>query len=834
MMRFDGVFQMNSMVMARPIFMALMCLLAVGMSSVAQAADPPAEAIEFFEKKIRPILVAHCAECHSSDSKRVQGGLLLDSRDGWMRGGDSGPAVVPGDPDTSLLMLAVRQTDKDLKMPPKGKLSDTQIADLEVWVKNGAVDPRQVGNLAEPGSRPKYGMSLAEGRKFWSFQPVQDREVPTVRNGAWPRNAVDNFMLAKMEAGGVSPVPAADARTLLRRVTLDLTGLPPTPAEMEAFLADQSPRAFEQVVDRLLDSHRYGERWGRHWLDVVRYADTCGNASDYPVPQAHKYRDWVIRAFNQDLPYDQFLREQIAGDLLPGGTPAERYERIIATGYLAIARRFGGDRMGEHHLTLEDTIDNLGRAMLGTSIACARCHDHKFDPFLMSDYYGLYGIFASTRYPFPGAEADKVPADFVPLMTPAEIDALNTAHREQLAAIDAEIKTLEVADAEAKKLPDGPDKAKAVAAAEQALAAARQKRAALAGQAPVVSNAYAVAEGTPANTKLHLRGDPKRLGDEVPRHFPAILGGHELPKDAAVSGRLQLADWIADPKNPLTARVMVNRVWQFHFGRGIVATPNDFGTRGLAPTHPELLDYLAARFVESGWSVKALHKLILLSQAWQLSSGAEHAPAIAVLAMNTQLDPSNDLFWKFNRYRLDAESIRDTLLFVGGDLDESPAGTHPFPPQHTWGWTQHNPFVAVYETRRRSVYLMQSRLKKHPYLALFDGADPSSSTGARLPSTTPLQALFVMNDPLAHAQSTNLASRAIELATDEPARISAAYQIAWNRPPTSDEQRECADFLQQYRDKLAELNTPLDQVDLQAWSALARVLMSSNEFVFVD
>ena len=822
---------MISITNVKPLIAGLVCLLLAGRTSAIPAAEPSAEEVEFFEKKIRPILVTHCSECHSRESKKRQGGLLLDSRDGWMRGGDSGAVIVPGDPDKSLLILAVRQTDKDLRMPPKQKLTDTQIADLEAWVKNGAADPRKpaVGTVEELRTRPKSGMNLEDGRKFWSYQPAKDPAVPKVRNATWPRNAVDHFLLTRMEAAGVTPAPAADSRTLLRRVTFDLTGLPPTPAEMDVFLADTSPQAFEKVVDRLLDSPRYGERWGRHWLDVVRYADTCGNASDYPVPQAHRYRDWVIRAFNKNQPYDQFLREQIAGDLLPGGTDAEQFDRITATGYLAIARRFGGSRMGEHHLTLEDTIDNLGRAFLGSSISCARCHDHKFDPFTMSDYYGLYGIFESTRYPFPGAEADKKPADFVPLMTVAEIDALLAPHREKLAALDAEIKTLEVAEAEAKKSPDGPDKKAVVDAAAKALAEAQKKRTAVVAEAPAISDAYAVADGKPANTKMQLRGDPKRLGDEVPRHFPAILGGNELPKDSASSGRLQLAEWITDPKNPLTARVMVNRIWQFHFGRGIVQTPNDFGTRGQAPTHPELLDFLATRFVDSGWSVKAMHKLILLSQSWQLASGSDHT----ALAKNAQLDPSNDLFWKFNRYRLDAESIRDTLLFVGGDLDESPAGTHPFPPQHTWGWTQHNPFVAAYETRRRSIYLMQQRLKKHPYLALFDGADPSSSTGARLPSTTPLQALFVMNDPLAHAESSKFAARAIA-ASDEQTRIAAAYQIAWNRLPTSDDQQECADFLKQYRDQLAELKTPPDQVELKAWSALTRVLMSGNEFVFVD
>ncbi|MDB5340559.1 MAG: Planctomycete cytochrome, partial [Planctomycetaceae bacterium] len=571
-------------------------LMSVLSASASFAEEPDAAAIEFFEKKIRPIFVTHCVECHG---KKEHGGLVLNSREGWMTGGDSGPAIVPGDPEKSLLIRAVRQVDKDLRMPPKQKLTDTEIADLETWVKNGAADPRSIlAKTNDLAAKPKYGISLEEGRKFWSYQPVTDPAVPTVKDQSWPRNSIDNFILHRMESAGVAPVSSADSRTLLRRVTFDLTGLPPTPAEMDAFLADSSSQAFERVVDRLLSSARYGERWGRHWLDVVRYSDSCGNASDYPVPQAHKYRDWVIRAFNRDLPYDQFLRDQIAGDLLPSDNDAERYERIVATGYLAIARRFGGDRMGEHHLTLEDTIDNLGRGLLGSSVSCARCHDHKFDPITMSDYYGLYGIFESTRFPFPGAEVDKRQSDFVPLMSATEIEALLAPHRATVAALEAEVKTLEAAEAEAKKLPESPEKKAAVDAAAKNLAAVRQKLKAAAAETPQVNNAYAVAEGTPANTKLQLRGDPKRLGNEVTRHFPAILGGQELAKEIPGSGRLQLADLIVNPQNPLTARVMVNRIWQYHFGRGIVSTPNDFGLRGQLPTHPELLDYLASRFVE--------------------------------------------------------------------------------------------------------------------------------------------------------------------------------------------------------------------------------------------
>jgi hypothetical protein len=793
----------------------------------ALASDAPPEGIEFFEKRIRPILVTHCYECHSAESKKPKGGLRLDTRDSMLKGGDNGSALVPGDPDKSLLIRAVRHADRDLRMPPKKKLSDAQIADLSAWVKMGAPDPRNAPSMKDPGTvtTAKHGMSLEEGRKFWSFHPVKDSITPKVRDASWPHTPVDHFILARLEAAGVAPAPVADKRTLLRRVTFDLTGLPPTPEEMNAFLADASPQAFERVVDRLLASPRYGERWGRHWLDVARYADTCGNASDYPVPQAHRYRDWIIRAFNRDMPYDQFLRDQIAGDLIPSDD-AERLERITATGYLAIARRFGGNRMGEHHLTLEDTIDNLGRTVLGVSISCARCHDHKFDPFTMSDYYGLYGIFSSTRYPFPGAEVGREQQDFVPLLSPAEIEKLLKPHREKVAAAEAKVKALEAAEAEAKKAPDGPDKKSHLDEAAKALADARKERAAVQEKAPVIPSAYAVVDAKPANAKIHLRGDPKRLGDEVPRHFPAVLGGHELPKDGASSGRLQLAEWLTDPKNPLTARVMVNRIWQHHFGRGIVPTPNDFGRQGKAPTHPELLDFLASRFIESGWSIKAMHKLILLSKTWQLAS--------TDVPESAKLDPTNDLFWRFSRRRLDAESIRDALLFVSGTLDERPAGPHPFPPPKTWGFTQHAPFVAVYETRQRSVYLMQQRLRKHPYLALFDGADPSSSTGVRLPSTTPLQALFLMNDPLAHDVAAKFAERLSASAPEPSPRLALAYQLAFSRLPTQEEQEECIEFLQRYRDRLTAPKIPVSEVEARTWAAFSRALLCANEFIFVD
>jgi mono/diheme cytochrome c family protein len=800
----------------------------VGLLTVsALAPDAFAADEDFFEQKIRPLFVAHCLECHGADAVKRQAGLRLDSRAGWSQGGDSGPAIVPGEPDRSLLIAAVRHADSAPRMPPKGKLTAAQIADLETWVKNGAVDPRQTPspeNVAG-GAKSRGPLTIAEGREFWSFRPLTDPPAPTVRAADWPWSSIDQFLLARWESAGLVPAADADPRTLLRRAAFDLTGLPPDPAWMNEYLADPSPKAFAVAVDRLLDSPRYGERWGRHWLDVVRYADTSGNASDYPVPQAHRYRDWVIRAVQRDMPYDDFLRRQIAGDLLPAASPAERQENVIATGYLAIARRFGGSRFGEHHLTIEDAIDNLGKAVLGATVSCARCHDHKFDPFTVRDYYAWYGIFESTRFPFPGAEADKKQADFVPLPSPEEIERLTAPHREKLAAIDVEIKSLEMAEAESKKLPDGPEKKAAQDAATARLMDARKRRAAVANESPVIEDAYSVADGKAANARVQLRGDPKRLGDEVPRRFLEVLGGQTLPTDSTGSGRRELAEWLVDTANPLTARVFVNRVWLHHFGRGIVATPNDFGVRGQPPTHPELLDHLASNFIRDGWSLKALHRRILLSRSWQLAS---HFEATNEMLANAAKDPTNTLGWRFERRRLDAEAIRDTLLWIGSDLDESPAAAHPFPPRHTWGWTQHNPFVAVYESNRRSVYLMQSRLKRHPYLALFDGPDPSSSTGSRSPSTTPLQALFALNDPLAHRTAANVAARAISGGDSDATRIDALCRSVWGRPALPEELADCSEFLAGYRQRLAQAD------DRQTWAALARALLASNEFLYVD
>lgn len=776
------------------------------------------EDLAFFEKRIRPLLAQKCYECHSAESKELQGELLVDSRATIRRGGTMGPAVVPGDVEKSLLIQAVRFENADLQMPPDKKLSDEEIADLTRWVKIGAPDPRSTATK-HLGKQ----IDVAVARQFWSLKPITSPAVPPVKDAAWPRGDIDRFILAKLEEQGLHPATDADRRTLIRRATFDLTGLPPTPEEITAFLADKSDDAFAKVVTRLLDSPRYGERWGRHWLDVVRYADTAGDNSDYPIPQMHRYRDWVIDAFNRDLPYDEFVRDQLAGDLRGGKSEEERIQRIIATGYIANSRRFGS-RVDDYpqHLTIEDTIDNLGRAFLGTSLSCARCHDHKFDPITTRDYYGLYGVFASTRYPWPGIELDKKQRDFVPLVPPEKEAAMaqaQAARMKEQSRLDAEVKKLQ----EAVKKAAAADKPEVEKKLQEAERLARTHR----EQPPLFETAYAVVDAaTRQDAAVQIKGDPARAGDVVPRHFPAVLGGSSLPENLESSGRRELAEWIVSADNPLPARVMANRIWQHHLGRGLVPTPNDFGKQGKPPTHPELLDYLATQLRRGGWSIKGLHRLIMLSRTYQQSSERD--------AQSLAQDPTNEWLSAYPRRRLDAEAIRDSLLALGGNLDLSPAGPHPFPAQETWGFTQHSPFKAVYESNRRSVYLMTQRIQRHPYLAIFDGADPSTSTAARMTSTTPLQALFLLNDSFVHEQSRMLANRILAHSSEGVGRVTFAYELLFGRWATEEEIRAAQDFLANADKLLRAEGVAADRLEAEVWQAYVRALLRLNEFVYLD
>ena len=777
----------------------------------AFARESEADGIAFFEQRIRPLLVERCYECHSAKSASASGGLRLDTREGVLSGGVSGSAIRSGQPGASPLIKVLRA---DATVPTHHRLTAAEIAALTEWIQRGAPDPR-----AEEAQGSK---SKVQSSNHWAFQPLRRIAPPVVRNPRWLQTPVDSFILARLETAGLQPAFVADKRAWLRRVTFDLIGLPPTPAEMDAFLRDHSPAGLARVVERLLASPRYGERWGRHWLDLARYADTAGDTSDFPIPQAWRYRNWVIDAFNRDQPYDEFLREQLAGDLLPADSQEQRNRQTIATGFVVTARRFSAAEPAAKYLTIEDTLDTTSRAVLGLSLSCARCHDHKYDPISMEDYYSLYGIFDSTRYPHPGSEPIPRPSGFVPLVPREQYDALIQAHEQKIRDNDEQIarieKQMNALQSEGLKTGD----------LQKEFDAVWSRRDALAESAPKVEMAYAASEGMATNSQVQARGEPLHAqGPAMTRRFLKLFGGRTLPPGSTNSGRLELAQWLTEDARDLTARVMVNRIWQHHFGRGLVATPSDFGTRGEPPSHPELLDWLAARFIDSGWSVKAMHRLIVLSAAYQQSSLADNLRA-------EELDSKNALLWRSPRQRLDAEQIRDALLFVSGKLALEPGGPHPFPPEETWKFTQHFAFTANYETDKRSVYVMTQRIVRQPLFALFDGADTSVSTAARPITTTPLQALFAMNDKFVHAQAAAFAARLLASPGHERERIDLACQLALNRPARPEEIREALAYLARAETQLAAPDSSPDARRLVAWSSYARALLGSNEFLFVD
>jgi Protein of unknown function (DUF1553)/Protein of unknown function (DUF1549)/Planctomycete cytochrome C len=804
----------------RTYLLLLAPVLLLTLGSPAPAATP-AE-VAFFEKDVRPLLTQLCQRCHGP--KKQENGLRLDSRAALLKGGNGGAVVIPGEPDKSLLIRAIRH-DGELHMPPSKKLTNDQIALLSRWVRMGVPWPED----GQAAASTRSGPITAVEREFWSFQPIKDPPVPAVKDRGWPLTPIDHFIGARYEAEGVKPVSLADKRTLIRRLTYDLIGLPPTPEEIQAFLTDNSAAAYEKVVNRLLASPHYGERWGRHWLDVVRYADTAGDGADYPVREAYRYRNYVIAAFNKDKPFDQFLREQLAGDILARKeavsgkqTPEQYAERVTATGYLAISKRYGYNLNTQfQHLDLADTIDNLGQSLLGLTLGCARCHDHKYDPITSADYYALYGILASSQFSFPGGEEMQRPRNLVPLATPEEVARQEARRQQELARVDAELKRL--------------------TEEEEDVAPLKQKRKQIAERVHTPL-AYGVTEGKPANARIQQRGEPDKLGPEVPRRFLEVLGGDMLPNPAAGSGRWELAQWVTRPSNPLTARVIVNRIWQHHFGTGLVASPNDFGTRGDAPSHPELLDYLATRFMARGWSIKALHRQILLSRVYQLASRddpdnlrRDQGNVGQAFQPDSQAGkPDLRLLWKYSRRPLDAEAIRDTLLAVSGKLDRTMPDAHPFPAVESWTFSIHYPFQANYDSNHRSVYLMVQRARRHPYLALFDGADPNLSTAERRPTTTPLQALYLMNAPFVHEQSAALAGRLLARPGDERERIRHAYELTTGREPDADEMHSAQTFLTRYRQKLATGQISEAQQRERAWAALARVLLTSNAALFVE
>ncbi len=640
---------------------------------VAHADEAPAsaEAIEFFEKKIRPILANNCYNCHSADNKAA-GGLRVDDRNGLIAGGGRGAGVVPGKPDESLIIKAVLKTDEKLQMPPDSKLTNEEIADLRTWIESGAAWPAPEVPYELTEGNPHYE---ALKKNHWSWQPLANPTVPSVSNAEWPSGEIDRFVLAQLEQKGLAPVSDADRAALLRRVTFDLTGLPPAPEDIKAFLADQSPSAYESVVERLLASPAFGEHWGRHWLDVARYGESTGSARNLPYPQAWKYRDYVIDAINKDKPYDQFIREQIAGDLLPSTSEEQRKEQLIATGLLALGVKDVNQRFKVRYVmdNIDEQIDTVSKAVLGLSVSCARCHDHKFDPIPTAEYYALAGIFNSTdlcaglRNKMGGGGLDYYDTNL--LLVLSSNGAVDPEHA---AKVEAAKKKADDAKAEFERVRDSADAEKPGPNGRPLRQIARQKwnRA----QAEYVALTDPTANSEIAlgvrdakaigDTEIRFRGEAEQLGPKVPRGVLSVVQGPTAPTiPADQSGRLQLAQWLTDPANPLVSRVIVNRVWHHLFGSGIVRTVDNFGVTGDTPSHPQLLDYLAQRLINNGWSLKSVIREVVLSRSYRLSAETTEAHLLA--------DPENRLIWRHSPRRLTAEEIRDAQLAAAGKLDRT-------------------------------------------------------------------------------------------------------------------------------------------------------------------
>ncbi len=803
-----------------------LCLLAIAATrdSSAQADD------EFFEKQIRPLLAEHCQSCHGD--KKQEGGLRLTSREAILTGGDTGQAVVPSKPDESLLIRAVGYLDEP-KMPPKQKLPEADIAKLKLWVAMGAPWPvsPSTPSAAGDGAGQSGFQVTPKQRSWWAFQPVKDSTPPTVKSGQWPRQEIDHFILAELESRAMSPAPPADRRVWLRRATFDLTGLPPTPEELDAFVGDQSDQAFERVVDRLLASPAYGQRWARHWLDVVRYADyhdgdpKARNPVCEPL-EAWRYRDWVVASFNRDLPFDQFIVHQIAGDLLPVLNGNEPYaDGLVATTFLVNGAWDRGDADKEKMVSdmVDDQIDTVGKAFLGLTLGCSRCHDHKFDPVAQSDYYALAGIFYSTRMLKElGTKGGEITLQRRPLV-PHEVVENHSQQVKQIAEVNAKL-------AELDKLSPKPPPADP---ARLALVERRDRlQKELPPEPPV---ALAVSEGgVPGglfpgiqDVPIHLRGSYTRLGPVVPRRMPSFFAGDKQPPIANGSGRRELAAWVASKENPLTARVIVNRVWHWHFGAGLVRTPNNFGLLSEPPSHPAMLDWLAVRFVEDGWSLKKLHRRIMLTATYGQASGRggegererqgdgesinltnSASPPLSVTA-----DPDNRWLGRFTARRLEAEAIRDAMLFVSGKLDPAFSGS-----------ASDNLAVA-----RRSLYVQTARWDRSNFATLFDSANPDASDEQRYVSTVAPQSLFLLNHKFALDQAQHLAERLIRDVPDdtpnaETARIQHAYRLLFSRPASDEEIVIARQVLAQGAEPTAE----------SGWADLAHVLLCSNEFIYID
>ncbi len=867
-------------------------------TNISLAGD--ADKVAFFESKIRPVLIENCLKCHGET--KANGKLRLDSKSGVLKGGVSGPAIVVGKAKDSLLIKAIRHAEPELAMPSKEKkLPDNVIADFERWIDTGAADPRD-------GKQPAVADTIdwKKARAFWSFQQPKMPTLPIVKNSSWVKTPIDRFVLAKLEAEQLTPVRPAGKRELIRRATFDLTGLPPTPDEVEAYVRDESADAFAKVIDRLLASPHYGERWGRYWLDVARYAeDQAHTFAVTPNTNAWRYRDWVVNALNDDMPYDQFIRLQIAADLIEKDTPT-RVQNLPALGLFGLGAQYykNTDAAKAAADELDDRVDTLTRGFLGLTVSCARCHDHKFDPVPQIDYYSLAGIFTNSKLAnVPLADKAKTKQmeetqariktldseiketlrkekaqraeaksdelarylvaswkyqslkqknpkasltefsktekidqavlsrcvkfvekaagfEMMRKMTASEMEvrtAAETMQKQVRGLISAKgkldkmkmelLNTLFYADNSVFQLSDNQVKALLPEAMrkkldESAVALAKLQKSDNAKGVPI---AHGLAEAGSTDMKVMLRGNPAKLGEVAPRRFLKIIAGDEPAKFTQGSGRLELANAIASKDNPLTARVMVNRVWQYHFGRAIVGSPSNFGELGDRPTHPELLEYLAVRFMDNGWSFKKLHREIMLSAVYQLAAERDEK--------NFGKDGDNQWFWRMNRRRLDVESWRDAMLAASGKLDAKLGGP--------------TTNLSAVDNVRRTVYAKISRHDLNPLLRLFDFPDANITSERRSETTVPQQQLFVLNSPFVIETSKAFAARVQKEGATDAERLQRAFAVAYGRPASGDESQVFLTFLGGKDEQPTENR-------LTRWERVAQILIAGNEFMYVD
>ncbi len=802
------------------------CAFAIGISAIAALLNPstsfaqsagPHAGVEFFEKKIRPILVKHCANCHSADTN-AKGGLRVDDRNGLLNGGKSGPAIVPGDPAKSLLLQRVTIKNAKRRMPAEGTaLLPEEIADLTEWIKDGVAWPAVKVPTSIGKKRADYERLK---REHWAWQPLTNPTPPAVKDVAWPRDDLDRFILAKLEAKNLHPVGDADRDTLLRRLTFDLTGLPPSevgrignPSHANRRIGNPS---YVEIVDRLLASPQFGERWGRHWLDVARYGESTGPSRNIPYPHAWKYRDYVIDSVNADVPFNCFVTEQIAGDLLPAKSNADRDRLLIATGFLALGVKDVNQRFKVRFTmdNVDEQIDAVSRSILALTVTCARCHDHKFDPIPTTDYYALAGIFTSTdncagvRNKMGGGGLDYYdPSMLLPLSTtppPPPAD--------QVAKLKARVAEAKKAWDKIRGTPEGLKRAANGQPTQRPFRLKYEKlQAELQALSDPASRGYAV-HGVRdakkiADTQVRIRGEAEKLGPKVPRGF---LTAFQVPGAARVdpkhSGRLELAEWLTSAKNPLTARVIVNRVWEHLFGRGIVSTVDNFGVNGDEPSNRELLDHLANRFMDDGWSIKKLVRTIVLSRAYQLASGAP--------ASHRLIDPDNKLIWRHTPRRLDAEEIRDAMLLAAGTLDLRRPGPSPATELQMVEMSDNSPAARKINdqadrTTHRSIYLPLLRGVTPHALEAFDPVEQSLVTGKRDATTVPAQSLFMLNSSFVRGQSLILAEKLLDNnETNDVSRIEAAYERTLARRPTDKEINRARAFLGEYESAYREEPSP--------------------------